>query len=130
MSLRDQILNADDSRNETVVVPEWDDAKIDVHAMTITEQTKFLKSVSSQDKGGQTRINQERFAVQLVIASAFDPDTGKKLFEPADADTLAQKSAKAVDRVFKIAAALSGLGVDPVEEAEAVLKETASDDSN
>jgi len=129
MSLRDQVINASDSRTETVVVPEWGDAKIEVRAFTIAEQVKFYATVTT-GRGSDTKIDRGRFAVQLVLQTAYDPDTGSRLFEAADADMLSKKSAKAVGRVFDVAARLSGLSDDAVGEAEAALKGTASDDSN
>lgn len=127
MSLRDQVINATDSRTETVVVPEWGDAKIEVRAFTIAEQVKFYATVTS-GRAGDTKIDRSRFAVQLVLQTAYDPDSGDRLFEAADADMLSKKSAKAVGRVFDVAARLSGLSDDAVGEAEAALKGTASDD--
>ena len=131
MSLRDQIVNATDARTELVIVPEWDDAKIEVRAFTISEQVQFYKTVSLTDRKGQfVGIDRQKWAVQLILLSAYDPDTGKRLFEAADADMLAKKSAVAIGRVFDVAAKLSGLRDDDVEENEQALKGTASDDSN
>jgi len=129
--LRDQIVNATDARTALVIVPEWGDAKIEVRAFTIAEQVAFYKTVSLTDRKGQfVGIDRQKWAVQLILLSAYDPDTGKRLFEAADADMLAKKSAVAIGRVFDVAAKLSGLRDDDVEEQEQALKGTASDDSN
>jgi len=129
--LRDQIINATDARSEIVVVPEWDNAKIEVRAFSIAEQVAFYKKVSLTDRKGEyVGIDRQKWQVQLVLHSAFDPDTGERLFEAADADMLSKKSAKAVGQVFSVAARLSGILDDAVEEAESDLKETASDDSS
>ena len=129
--LRDQIINTTDTRTETVVVPEWDNAKIEVRAFTVAEQEAFYKKVMLTDRKGMfAGVDRRKWTVQLILASAYDPDTGEKLFEAADADSLSKKSAKAIGRVFDVAARLSGISDDAVEEAESDLKETASDDSN
>ena len=130
MTLRDQILNVDDQVSETIDVPEWD-AKVGVRGLTLGEQQKFLNRVQRRTGSGTFEIDRDKFAVQLVIATAVDPDSGEQLFEPADAQVLSQKSGAAMFRLVQTGTRLSGLGGDEqVEEAIADLKETVSDDSS
>jgi len=130
MTLRDQILNTDDQADETIDVPEWG-VKVGVKGLTLAEQQAFLKKVQRKTGGGRFEIDRDKFAVQLVVATAVDPDSGERLFDPADAQALSQKSAAAMFRLVQVGTRLSGLGGDEqVEEAIADLKETASDDTS
>lgn len=58
-----------------------------------------------------------RVLPELVIACTFDPDSGEPVFEAADRDAIAQRSAAALERIGKRAAILSGLGPDSLRDA-------------
>lgn len=125
--LRALALNADDIVSETVVVPEWGNAKFGVKAMTLREQRKFIAAVQNPDK----TINRDKYSAQLIVRTVVDPDTGEPVFDPADAAALEEKSAAAVARLLTVAAKLSGLGGDDqVDEVAADLGETPTDASN
>jgi len=128
MSLRDKILAADDIEIEHVPVPEWD-VTVDVKSLTIDEQQRFLDAVRKRGVEG-FEVDRKKFAIQLLIRTVIDPDTGKQVLEQADAETLATKSSKPVMRLFEVAANLAGLGDDQVDKTIAELKGTASDDSS
>ena len=124
VNIRQTVLNAKDVRTETVTIPEWDGVKIEIRGFTLGERLDFYSRVSDGDK-----VNRENFLPELVIASCFDPDSGQKVFEPADRDMLKTKSAGAVEQVTEVAMRLSGMGSDDVKEAELDLEGTPTPDS-
>jgi len=128
MSLREQILNSEDTITELVDIPEWG-VTVAVKGMTIAQQQQFTKSVRKRT-GSKTsfQLDDDKFVIQLLIRSAFDPDTDKPVFEQADASALAGKSTKAVGRISTVALRLSGFSDD--DEVEDDLKGTASDDTS
>ena len=128
MGTRDTILNADDTTYETVEVPEWG-VTVAVKGLTIAEQRRFWRTVRKRTgRESDYQIDRDKFMVQLIIATAMDVDTHEPVFEAADADALNQKTAKAANRLYDVAARLSGFRDD--DDVEAELKPTASDDSS
>lgn len=125
MTLRDQILNADDLTIEPVDVPEWG-VKVGVKSLTVAEQQQFLNAVRKRGVDG-FELDRGKFPIQLLIRTVVDPKTGGLIFEQADAAALARKSGKATARVLMVAVDLAGLGADQVDEAIEDLKGMASD---
>ena len=124
VNIRQTALNAKDIRTELVTVPEWDDVKIEVRGFTLQERLDFYGRVSDGD-----RINRDNFLPELVISTCFDPDSGQRVFEPADRDMLKTKSAGALERLTQVAMRLSGLQAEDVMEVEKDLEETPTDGS-
>jgi len=118
MNIRQKALNAKDVKTELVPIPEWD-VTIEVRGFTLGERLAFYDKVAVD---GQ--VNRENFLPELVIASAFDPDSGEKVFEAADRDMLKGKSAAALERITTVATRLSGMSEDDVKDAETDLDET------
>lgn len=111
--LRDKIFNAKDIETELVYVRQWD-VKIEVRGLTGTERAKVLKSAVTQDN----KVDFESLYPEIVIASSYDPETGEKVFEPADKEALNKKSSAATEKIAKTAMKLSGLNESAVENAE------------
>jgi hypothetical protein len=124
VDIRQKALNAKDVPAEVVTVPEWDDVKIEVRGFTVQERLDFYNRVADGDQ-----VNRENFLPELVISCCFDPDSGQKVFEPADRDMLKTKSAAAIERITAVATRLSGLGEADVKTAEVDLGETPTDGS-
>lgn len=114
IDLRNKILNAADVESEIVEVKQWD-VKIKIKGMTGKQRDALLQGCINQ-KTGVT--NMEKMNTQLVLECCFDPDTDEKVFEAADADLIANKSAGALSKVIAVASRLSGLDEDTVEKAE------------
>ena len=124
VNIRQAALNAKDIRTELVEIPEWDHVKIEVRGFTLQERLDFYGRVSD----GET-INRNNFLPELVISACFDPDSGQKVFEAADRDTLKTKSAAALEKITQVAMRLSGLQEQDVVEVEKDLEETPTEDS-
>lgn len=113
MSIRDQILAAEDIRKEIVEVPEWGGIKIEMRSLTGGDRARILEtSVDALGNVSLTRVYPE-----MVIASAFDPETGERVFDDSDKDGLMAKNAVAIDRLAVTATRLSGLNEEAVDEA-------------
>lgn len=110
---REDILGADDILIEQVPVPEWG-GDVFVKGMTGSERDQFEAGVISID-GEKQRVDMRDIRAKLCSKSICDED-GKKLFSTADVKELSQKSAVALQRVFKVAQRLSGITDDDVEE--------------
>ena len=123
VNIRQAALNAKDVKTELVEIPEWG-ATVEVRGFTLGERLEFLQRVAPNGE-----VNRDHYLPELVIASVFDPDTGQKVFEPADRDMLKTKSAAAVDRITSVANRLSGIGEDEAQKVEQDLEETPTDGS-
>jgi hypothetical protein len=117
-SLRATILEVDDLQIEVITVPEWGDIKIEVRGMDGRSRARFMNKVS----GGSGEVNFDHWYPELIIATAYDPDAGTKVFEAADRDALNKKSGAALSRLGDLASRLSGLGATDVDKAEERLK--------
>ena len=113
MLTRDQIFGADDLKTETVNIPEWGGA-VSVRSMTAADRDEYEQSMVNS-RGPDEKSNMRNIRARLVVCAVVD-EHGKRLFSDVDVEVLGAKSAKAVNRVFKIAARLNALNESDVEE--------------
>ncbi len=125
MSIRDQILEAQDIGKQTVEVPEWG-VTIEVRGMTALERTRLMDLAF--DAGGQ--LNLQTIYPEIVIATCFDPETGMQIFTPQDKDALLSKSSVALDRVAIVGMSLSGFTAESADESGKVSSATPPNDSS
>jgi hypothetical protein len=126
---RSEILSVMDIQTEDVLVPEWG-GTVRVRGLTGSERDKF-EDVSMQRYGkkNQSReVNLKDFRARLSAWSIVDED-GKRVFSDSDITALGQKSAAALQRVFDVAARLSGLSESDVDELTKNSSSTQSEDS-
>lgn len=123
---RDDILAAPDLQTQVVDVPEWGGSVI-VQGLTGVDRDYFERSMLDI-KGDNAAINWRNFRAKLVARAVVDSE-GRRLFLETDVDALGKKSAKALQRVFRVAQELSGLADDEVEELTEGLKDVPSEDS-
>ena len=122
------ILDADDIKTQRVPVPEWG-GDVLVKTLTGKERDAFESTIVDMKlKGKDRQVNLENFRAKLVIASLVD-EAGNKLFSPKQLEQLAQKSAAALHRCFKVAQEMSGFGEDDVEELTSEMGKDQSSDS-
>lgn len=119
--LRKLVWEADDIPEEVVDVPEWN-IKVLVRGMNGRGRANFLRRSTNED--GQ--VSFENFYPELIIATAFDPESEEQIFESADRDQLNTKSGVALNRLAEVAQRLSGLGSADLEEAKKESAETVS----
>lgn len=127
MLSKDDILKADDLEQEECEVPEWGGAVL-VRALNGRERDDYEASCVQQ-RGKDMHRNLANVRAKLVVRSVIDEE-GKRLFRDQDANALGLKSAAALDRVFTVAARLSRLSDEDVEELAADFDGDPSDDSS
>lgn len=122
---RDDILKAEDLETEVVPVPEWG-GDVRVKGLTGEERDSYEAACMQERpaydaKGKQVRGRTEmarnlaNVRAKLVVRSVVN-DEGERLFTDHDTGLLGQKSAAALDRVFEVAARLSRLSEEDVED--------------
>lgn len=123
MSLREKILAAEDIQSEMVEVPEWG-CTIEVRGMNGADRSRILEAAAASEDG---KIGIGSMYVETVIASAYDPDTGERVFSQADRDVLMSKSASAIDRIATVGMRLSAMDAKAADDAKVTfLEESAS----
>lgn len=114
MSVRDKILAIqDDTPSEIVTVPEWD-LEVLVRGFSLGAKDDFMASIIDPET---RKPNVKAFNVGILVGTAYDPESGAKLFTESDIPVLKQKSASAVQRLVDVGTRLSGLTEDAVEVA-------------
>lgn len=106
---RDQILAADDLTRETVEVPEWGGTVV-VSTMTGTQRDAFEASIVLADGRADLRDMRAKLAVACIVDEA-----GAPVFSHGDISSLGRKSAKALERVAKVAQRLNKIGNEELE---------------
>jgi hypothetical protein len=124
VSLRDQILNSNDIPKELVKVKEWG-ISIEVRGMTGAERTRIL-DLAQDEKG----MNLQMVYPEIVISTAFDAETGEKIFSPEDRTALLSKSANALDALATVGMRLSGFLAETSNDLGKDSSETATEDSS
>jgi hypothetical protein len=112
MSIREQILNAQDLKREKVSVPEWSGVKIFVRTMTGAERAIFEDELIADGKSANVKNMREKLCAVTVV-----DENGNKVFtEKADVEKLGAKSSLVLDRIFQVAMRLNGISNAEVEE--------------
>jgi hypothetical protein len=107
----DQILGAVIDVSETVTVPEWGGDVI-IRGMTGTERDGFEAMV--RPKGVMDLRNYRARLLVRVLVNV----NGTRLFADVQAADLGKQPAKVIDRLYDVAARLSGMADDDTEELE------------
>ena len=109
---KEQILQADDLKRETVDTPEWG-GEVLLRELRGRERDAFEEG--SMDK--QRNVTMTNMRARLVALSAIDEE-GDRLFTSKEAKELGDKSATALNRLFEVCCRLSGITSDDVEKIE------------
>ena len=109
MSLRDQILAADDLPVESVDVPEWG-ITVRVRSLMAYERDALEMAIANSKSRTVDNLRARLCALSIV------DDDGERVFSDADAHALGQKSARALDRVFAVAMRLNGMSAADVDD--------------
>lgn len=108
MNLRETILNAKDIKEELLEVPEWG---VTLLIRGMTGKTRAAMIIS----GGASSAS---IFTEMVIASAYDPQTNQPVFTPIDMEALNERAAGVLQTIGQVALRLSGMGPDAAEQAE------------
>lgn len=127
MSIKDTILAADDVQTETVEVPEWG-LTLHVRGMTGSERDQFEQSLMVE-RGGRRVMDTANIRAKAVVRCLVDDD-GRRVFADGDANELGSKSAAVLERIYDVAARLSGLRDEDVAAREQDFTTTGSPSSS
>jgi hypothetical protein len=114
VKLRDKIFAAKDIKEEKVLVPEWD-TELLIKGLNGKDRSDLLAACIDMKTGS---MDLEKLYPMLIIATAYDPETGEKVFEATDRDQINTKSGGALEKVGQVAMKLSGLNKDDLENAK------------
>jgi putative N-acetylmannosamine-6-phosphate epimerase len=112
-TLRDAILAADDLPREQVQTDEWAPSGVPfvfVRGLTAAERDNWESSVTVLAPDGSRRPNprlknsRARFAALVMV-----DENGARIFEDADVDRLAERSAAVLERIALVGLRLSGM---------------------
>ena len=109
---KEQILQADDLKRETVDIPEWG-GEVLLRELRGRERDAFEEG-SMDSKRNVTMTNMR---ARLVALSAIDEE-GERLFTAKEATELGDKSATALNRLFEVCCRLSGITSEDVDALE------------
>lgn len=114
MSVRDKILAVkNDTPSEVIKLEEWG-VEVLVRGFTLGAKDDFLASILNPET---KQADLRAFNVGILVGTAFDPESGEKLFTEADIPVLKEKSAAIVQRLVDVGTRLSGLSEEAVEIA-------------
>ena len=111
MLSREEILAIEDRVTEEVDVPQWG-GKVFVRSLDGPEAAELFRLTEKSPSGAD-----RSFMVALVICATVDAE-GRRLFTIQDAPTLARKNYAALQRVYAVAARLSGFSQEGRAELE------------
>lgn len=116
-SIRERVMSAKDIREERVDVPEWgfsDTEALTVRGLSGTARDEFEESCLRRNKNGAD-FDSRNLRAKLVARCVVDED-GDRVFSDADLEWLGGKSASALSRIYEVAAKLSRIGPEDLEE--------------
>jgi hypothetical protein len=116
----DQILGAQDVQSRTVRVPEWGGDVI-VRGLSGIDRDAYEASLNQvrpkPDGSREVVLIRDNARAKLLVKCLVD-EAGKRLFKDQDAPALGKKSGLVLDRLYDVAAELSGLSEEAEKEAE------------
>ena len=114
MSIRNKIIQAVDYDSELYEVPEWG-VTIKLRSMMAGERNRI--SIKHMNEKGDI-TDYAGLAMEVLVASMFEPETDQPIFTFDDIEELNKKSGKVIDGLVMAAMKLNGFGQDAVKEAE------------
>ena len=108
------ILEIEDRKLESVIVPEWNDAQVFIRTMGAYERAKYeAKLIENKDAPMEEKMVQIK--VILVVLCCCD-EQGNRLFSDDQFDAVANKSADAIDRLYDVINRVNLVTQSEVEE--------------
>lgn len=108
MSLRDQILEADDIERRVVHVPEWG-CTVEMRSPSGAERGRVVALLGREDP------DPTLLYAALLIPTLYDPESGERLFAPEDAEALSAKHGGVLERLSNVALELTAITPEAVE---------------
>jgi hypothetical protein len=121
---RDQILEADDRKYDTVACPEWG-GDVRVRSISGAQRDSYEQSIM-QTNGTDRKLNLRNARAKLIVLCAVDED-GRPLFTSEDLAALGRKNAAPLDRLFDACRRLAGMTPEDVDQLTENFGEAPSD---
>jgi hypothetical protein len=115
---KEQILQADDLKRESVDTPEWGGVVL-LRELRGRERDAFEEGSLDSKRN----VSMRNMRARLVASSAID-EAGERLFTAKEATELGDKSATALNRLFEVCCRLSGITESDVDALEKNLEAT------
>jgi hypothetical protein len=116
--LKALIMGVTDISSEAVTVPEWGGLMVWVRTLTGKERDAYEADlIIHNSKTNKTRLNMQNMRSKLLARCLVSED-GKRLFGDDEVEVLGNRSAAAIQRLFKVAQKLNALTDDDVDELE------------
>lgn len=114
---KDDLLKADDRITEEVDLSDLPGyhGSVLIRGMTGRERDAFEVSLLQPGANGQRVMDPRNLRAKLIARCVIDDD-GNRLLTDADAAELGDKSAAAINRMYAVAARLSGMSEEDKEE--------------
>jgi hypothetical protein len=131
MSIRDQILAADDFKSEPVDVPEWG-VKLVMRELSVADRGRLVMNDIERVEvaGGFEFIpRHDPIALARIVVASAHEENGEKTFTDDDAELLAAKAYTVVHRLAQTARRLSGLDAEDTEDGEGKAPENGSSET-
>ena len=104
---RDQIVAISDIKTEYIDVPEWG-GTVALRELTGAERDAF-EAQMVKTVNGKREADMANLRAKLVAACLVDGQTGDRLFDDKTIHQLGNKSAVALDRLFRVAQRMNGM---------------------
>jgi hypothetical protein len=112
---KEEFLKKRPVRFEDVEIQEWE-AKVRVKELTAQARDRWEQS-NLEDKGkGQMKLRLQNARARLVALSVIDAESGDLLFSDEDVLAIGAQSAAVIDRIYDVAARLSGITDNDLDE--------------
>lgn len=104
---RDEIVDVVDIKTEYVDVPEWG-GTVAMRELTGAERDAF-EAQMVKVINGRREADMSNLRAKLVAACLVNEETGDRLFDDKTINQLGNKSAAALDRLFRVAQRMNGM---------------------
>ncbi len=116
MDLRNRILAKNDVKIESVLVPEWGETMW-VRSISGRERDQYEEQSLQKTSKGRREVTLRDARARLVVLAVCVSETDKTpLFNAGDIEALTGKNGAALDRLYAVAARLSGIRPEDEEE--------------
>jgi len=126
VSLRDQILAAQDRDSKIIDVPEWG-VEVEVRSMSAGARIQLISDAYDADTG---KTDVVKIYPVIIVSCLHDPKTGQPIFTMDDKEEVMNKSAAVIERLAQEAMGMSAMGDNSLTEAGKELLGNPSDDSS
>ncbi len=135
--LKSYLATCNDTVYESVVVPEWENRTVWVRSLTNEEKSAYEESCLTTKRkivNGKAKESRETNilvvrAKLVVLATCKGDKDPTPIFAPSDYKLILKKNAAAVERIFDVAANLSRLTKEDVEELAGNSEDNQNDGS-